>query len=38
MTGGLIELVARGDQDRHLTGTPQISLFKKIYKKYTNFH
>lgn len=37
MTGGLLELVARGDQDRHLTGTPQMSLFKKIYKKYTNF-
>ena len=37
MGGGLIQLVARGKQDEYLTGNPQITFFKAIYKKYTNF-
>ena len=37
MGGGLIQLVAYGAQDEYLTGNPQITFFKAIYKKYTNF-
>ena len=37
MTGGLIELVAYGVQDVFLTGNPQITFFKLVYKRYTNF-
>ena len=37
MTGGLIQLVAYGVQDVFLTGTPQITFFKKVYKRHTNF-
>ena len=35
--GGLIQLVATGDQDVYLTGDPQITFFKAIYKRHTNF-
>lgn len=37
MGGGLIQLYALGKQDIHLIGNPQITFFKQIYKKYTNF-
>jgi hypothetical protein len=37
MTGGLIQLVAVGIQDIYLIGNPQITFFKNVYKKYTNF-
>ena len=37
MGGGLIQLVATGAQDVYLTGNPQISYFKKVQRKYTNF-
>lgn len=37
MGGGLIQLIASGAQDVYLTGNPQISFFKKVQKKYTNF-
>lgn len=37
MGGGLIQLVAYGEHDIHLTGNPEITYFKKIYKKYTHF-
>ena len=37
MGGGLIELVAHGVQDIYLIGNPQISFFKVIYKRHTNF-
>ena len=37
MTGGLIQLVAVGVQDIYLIGNPQITFFKTVYKKYTNF-
>lgn len=37
MTGGLMQLVAYGAQDVYLTGTPQITFFKSIYRRYTNF-
>ena len=37
MTGGLIQLVAYGAQDIYLTGNPQITFFKSVYKRYSNF-
>lgn len=37
MTGGLLQLVAYGAQDVYLTGNPQITFFKVIYRRYTNF-
>jgi hypothetical protein len=37
MGSGLIELVNVGAQDLYLTGTPQITLFKSIYRRHTNF-
>ena len=37
MGGGLMQLVAYGAQDIYLTGNPQITFFKVIYKRHTNF-
>ena len=37
MSGGLIELVAKGPQDVYLTGSPQVSFFRQNYKAHTNF-
>jgi hypothetical protein len=37
MGGGLLQLVAVGIQDIYLIGNPQITFFKTIYKRYTNF-
>ena len=37
MTGGLIQIVAYGSQDLFLTAMPEITFFKYIYKRYTNF-
>ena len=37
MGGGLVQLVAKGSQDVFLTGNPQISYFKTVYRRYTNF-
>jgi hypothetical protein len=37
MGGGLMELVAKGSQDIYLTGNPQITFFKHLYKRHTNF-
>jgi len=34
---GLLELVAHGVQDVYLIGNPQITFFKTIYKRHTNF-
>jgi len=35
--GGLLQLVAMGKQDVFLTGNPQITFFKFVYRRYTNF-
>jgi len=32
-----MQLVAYGAQDIYLTGNPQITFFKTIYKRHTNF-
>ena len=37
MGGGLMQLVAQGAQDVYLTGDPQITFFKAIYQRHTNF-
>ena len=36
-SGTLIELIARGKQDISITGNPQISYFKTVYHRHTNF-
>lgn len=35
--GGLLQLVATGKQDLFLTGNPQISFFRMVYRRHTNF-
>lgn len=37
MGGGLMQLVAYGAQDIYLTGNPQITFFKIVYRRHTNF-
>tara|TARA_X000001036_G_scaffold430077_1_gene462216 strand:- start:1555 stop:2913 length:1359 start_codon:yes stop_codon:yes gene_type:complete len=38
MPGGqIIQMVARGAQDVYLTGEPQITFFKVVYRRHTNF-
>ena len=38
MSGGaLMELVAYGAQDVYLTGNSQVTFFKQLYKRHTNF-
>ena len=36
-SGSLLILAAKSGEDTYLTGNPQISFFKSVYKKYTNF-
>lgn len=33
----LLQLVARGRQDAYLTGSPQFTFFKHVYRRYTPF-
>ena len=37
MPGGLLQLAGYGSQDIYLTGSPLISYFKIVYRRYTNF-
>ena len=37
MAGGLLQLVAYGAQDVYLTTNPQITFFKVVYRRHTNF-
>ena len=37
MGGGLIQLTAYGAQDVFLSGNPQITFFRAIYRRHTNF-
>lgn len=37
MGGGLLQLVAIGDQDSYLIGNPQITFFKIVHRRHTNF-
>jgi hypothetical protein len=36
-SGGLLQLVATGRQDKYLSGNPQTTFFKQVYRRYTNF-
>ena len=37
MAGGILQLVAYSSQDFYLTGNPQITYFKVVYRRHTNF-
>ena len=37
MTGGLINIASYGSSDLYLTGDPQITFFKLVYRRHTNF-
>ena len=37
MPGGLIQLAIVGKQDSPLIANPDITFFKSVYKRYTNF-
>ena len=37
MGGGLMQLVAYGAQDIYLTGNPQITFFKVVYRRHIIF-
>lgn len=35
--GTLVELLARGKQDTYIIGNPQMTYFRSVYKRHTNF-
>lgn len=37
MPGGIIQIASYGSQDIFLTGNPQITFFKVVYRRHTNF-
>ena len=37
MTGGLLQIVTSGKQDIYLTINPEVTFFKKVYRRHTNF-
>ena len=37
MGGSKLQLYAIGPQDFHLTANPQITFYKKVYRRHTNF-
>lgn len=37
MTGGILSILSYGSTDLFLTGAPQISFFKVVYRRHTNF-
>jgi len=37
MPAGVLQLVARGNEDMYFIYDPQITFFKKVYKRHTNF-
>ena len=37
MTGGLLQIISSGKQDIYLTINPEITFFKKVFRRYTNF-
>jgi hypothetical protein len=37
MTGGLLQIVTSGQEDTHLTQNPEITFFKKVFRRYTNY-
>jgi hypothetical protein len=37
MGGGLVQLLVYGAEDIYLTGSPQITFWKSVYRRHTNF-
>ena len=37
MGGGILQLVIKGKVDTYLTGNPEFSFFKAVYRRHTNF-
>jgi len=37
MPGGVMQLVAVAAQDQFITGSPEMSYFKQVYRRHTNF-
>ena len=37
MPGGILKILATGNQNVFLTGNPKKTFFKAVYAKYTNF-
>lgn len=37
MSGAVAQLLALGDQDKYLTGSPQVSFFRSMYRQSTKF-
>jgi hypothetical protein len=37
MTGGLIQLASYGGADIYITGNPEITYFKTVYRRHTNY-
>lgn len=37
MAGGLLQIVSYGSNDLYLTGNPEITYFKVVYRRHTNF-
>ena len=37
MPGGLLSILSYGSTDLFLTGAPQITFFKVVYRRHTNF-
>ena len=37
MGGGTLQLVIFGGQDIHITGNPEMSYFKSVYRRHSNF-
>jgi hypothetical protein len=36
MSGGIVQLVATGDQDKWLTGKPEVSFYRSSFRRYTH--
>ena len=37
MANGLLQLAAVGSQNQYLSGNPQMTFFKVVYRRYTNY-
>ena len=37
MGGGVLQLVLKGKMDTYLTGNPEFTFFKAVYRRHTNF-
>ena len=37
MPGGLLQLTAQGAENDYIIGNPQITFFKTVFKRHTNF-